>query len=78
MSKCESYKFQIECESLDKLYEQINNAADGWYEVRNSEGTHFIKVDKITKWKAVSESELKAAQEEHSKQMADFIKNFNF
>lgn len=78
MTNGESYKYNLESESIEKLSRQINSSAAKWFEINENGETHFINIDNIARWKVISEKDLIAAQEEHSKQMIEAMNNFNF
>ncbi|MFE4523966.1 hypothetical protein ACFRCQ_17970 [Cytobacillus firmus] len=78
MTNGESHFYEIENESINKVYEMINASPDGWVEIPYNGEKHFVKADKLTRVKIISRSDYDRIQKESHEQTINAFSNLNF
>lgn len=77
MTNGEAHFYEIESESITSVYELVNSSPDGWIEVPSNGESHFIKADKITRWKIISEADFSRKQQENNQQIINAFQDWN-
>jgi hypothetical protein len=77
MTNGENHFYMIESESVEAIYELINSSTDGWVKVHEKKEKHFIKTDKITRVKVISEDDFKNREKKQQQEMVNAFKSWN-